>query len=435
MIPPQPRKGTYFVHGPYVRCPVCGQDKFGVLLICDRHYVRRCKHCTHDAHIPLPPLEKKVIYLDQFVISNMMKELDPASSAAARGTNQGFYRTLFERLDRLFKLQLIICPDSPVQDEESAVDRRFEKLRRVFRHFSHGLGFEPPETIFHAQLLRAFGVWLGRPPAAPLGREFAISRKYNVWNERIRIDLNYTLSGMVPALRQSSENRTKHLRSVCKKWQQAAVFSFQDVVEGEARSIVMGPWLLWRDYAARLAAVQAAPVRSESALASLAELFPMAALSLVAHMLDELKELPVGHRYEKVSSFFESEAARSVSYVRLAALFWASLARDIRAGRNPENFPSGSFYNDVDVVAAYAPYCDAMFVDKQISHLAAQGELKRELSPHCRIYSFRNGEHENFLEDLAGIEKAASPAHLEKVSEVYGADWPTPYVDLLANTD
>lgn len=435
MISRQPRKGTCFVHGPFVRCPACGQDQFGVLLIFDRHYVRRCKHCTHDAHFPLPPLEKKVIYLDQFVISNMMKELDPAHPAVAKGTNRGFYRTLFERLDRLFKLQLIICPDSPVQNEESVVDRRFEKLRRVFRHFSHGLGFQPPETIFHAQLLHAFRRWLGRPPETPLDREFALNGKYNVWNARLRIDLNYTLPGFAASLRQTGENRTKHMRAVCEKWQRAESFSFQAAMEGEARAIVEEPWRQWREYAARLATAQITPVQQESTLADLAALFPLAVSGLVTHMLAELKELSAELRFEKISQFFESQAARSVSYVRITALFWASLARDVRAGRKPENFPTGSLYNDVDVVAAFAPYCDAMFVDKQVSHLATQAELKRELAPHCSIYSFRKGEDEQFLEYLAEIEKDATPAHLEKVAEVYGADWPSPYVDLLARDD
>ncbi|HRE04169.1 MAG TPA: hypothetical protein PKX00_01075 [Opitutaceae bacterium] len=424
-------KGTYFVHGPFIRCPTCGKDRYGVLMICNRHYVRRCKDCTHDAHIPLPRVDKKVIYLDQFVISNMMKELDPAAPAVAKGTNQGFYRTLFERLDRLCKLQLIVCPDSPVQHDESVVDPRFEKLRRVFRHFSHGSGLESPGTIFHAQLLRAFSAWRGGPPEPPLDRAFALNGRYSVWNDRLRIDLNYTLPGLADSLRGVNERRTVRLRSVCAQWQRDTSFSFQAVVDGEARELVHGPWRQWQEFAAHYAAAQVGKFPADK----LAELLPMDASSLVAHMLSELKELPTAQRFETVARFFDSDAARAISFVRISALFWASLARDVRAGRKAENFPTGSLFNDVDVVAAYAPFCDAMFVDKQVSHLAAQGELKRELSSYCCLFSFRQGEHEQFLDYLANIERSASPEHLAKVTEVYGADWPTPYLDLLARTD
>ena len=37
-------------------------------------------------------------------------------------------------------------------------------------------------------------------------------------------------------------------------------------------------------------------------------------------------------------------------------------------------------YNDIDAVAMYSPFCDAMFVDKEIAHLTKQGELREELT-------------------------------------------------------
>ena len=115
---PRTPKIKEFVHEPFRTCPDCGTDRtFGVLMICDRHYVRRCIQCWFDKSLPLPAIKKTIIYLDQFVLSNMMKELDPSKEYA-----HGFYRTLFEKLDRLSKRQLIVCPDSPIQDYESVVD-------------------------------------------------------------------------------------------------------------------------------------------------------------------------------------------------------------------------------------------------------------------------------------------------------------------------
>jgi hypothetical protein len=204
---------------------------------------------------------------------------------------------------------------------------------------------------------------------------------------------------------------------------------------GESQAIVEEPWRQWRLYAAKMAAAQQMPAGNASVIDDLAAAFPMAASSLVAHMMSDLKDLPVEDRFEKLGQFFGSVEARSVSYAKVSALFWASLARDVRAGRSPENYPSGSLYNDVDMVAAYSQFCDAMFVDKQVSHLASQAELKRELSGRCRLFSFRKSESEDFLDYLAQIESEATTEHLAKVTEVYGADWPTPYVDLLANAE
>src|ERR1017187_2458439 len=107
MIPQRPRspRPRIFLSPPFINCPSCGaEDGFGVLMVCDRHYVRACWKCTHTIHVPLPKLRKRIIYLDQFVISNVMKELDPDTPAHSKGIKGGFYRTVFERLDRLRKL-------------------------------------------------------------------------------------------------------------------------------------------------------------------------------------------------------------------------------------------------------------------------------------------------------------------------------------------
>ena len=433
MMPPRNRspKVKEFVRAPFIRCPDCGtSDTFGVLMICDRHYVRRCINCWFDQRIPLPPLEKKVIYLDQFVISNMMKELDPDRPATAKGIKGGFYRTVFERLDRLSKLQLVVCPDSPVQDHESVVDPRYEKLRSVFRHLSHGVGLHPPETLFHRQLLGAFRTWLQpSAPALTAERDDAFTSKRNVWLERFRIELNYKLPGLADSLRNSSAARTQHLHDVCLHWQKAAHFDFNEVFEGEVNAIVQGPWREYLAYAARLHATQQGEIE-----VNLDQLYPPPASTLISHMLGDLRRGPADSEaaFAKIQDFFSSDAARSIPYARVTALFWAGIARDVRAGRSEQTFPRAGMSNDIDLVAAYAPFCDALFVDKQISHLAAQPELKRELAGLGRLFSLRDGEDQEFLEYLDQIEASATPAHLDAVAAVYGADWPKPYLELLA---
>ncbi len=63
-------------------------------MIGDHQYSRRCINCWFDKRFPLPKLSKKVIYLDQFVISNMMKQLDPNTPLSQRGHHAGFFQEL-----------------------------------------------------------------------------------------------------------------------------------------------------------------------------------------------------------------------------------------------------------------------------------------------------------------------------------------------------
>ena len=60
-----------FIDAPFEDCPKCLQHEFGVLHIHDNSYTRRCRSCWHALTFVLPELRKKVIYLDQFVFSNI----------------------------------------------------------------------------------------------------------------------------------------------------------------------------------------------------------------------------------------------------------------------------------------------------------------------------------------------------------------------------
>ncbi len=394
-------------------------------MICDRHYVRRCIHCWFDQRLPLPTVKKAIIYLDQFVVSNMMKELDPANTSAP-----GFYRKLFETLDRLSKLQLIVCPDSPLHDHESVVDTRYEKIRTVFRQLSHGVSFRDPTTILHAQIMRAFDCWRTEKPCeARVTREFALTQKPDVWQDRYRIELSFAVPGLAQELKTNRDRVTERLHETCEEWRNDAGFNFKDTFDNE---LAGGGRLILQQYghyAGHFAAVSTgqAPFDDEVCFA------PPAAV-LVSRMLSELAlSLPNWEkRFARIGDFFASEHFRAVSGVRISALFWATIAREINAGRKADRFPKASMYNDIDAVAMYSPFCDAMFVDKETSHLTKQKELQQELAGAALFFSLRKNEKADFLAFLNAIEKNAPPEHLQMVEEVYGPDWPTPFVDILA---
>ncbi len=391
-------------------------------MICDRHYDRRCIHCWFDQSLPLPAVKKSIVYLDQFVLSNMMKELDPSKKIA-----HGFYRTLFEKLDRLSKLQLIVCPDSPIQDHESVVDTRYEKIRTVFRQLSHGVSLHDPTTILHAQIMRAFDAWRnGRPCDSGVTRKFVFTKKPDVWQSRYRIEMNFTVPGLVQELKTNRGIVTQRLHEVCQDWQDDENFSFKETFDNELAGVGKAILEQRSRYLARYAAVLngQAPLDDEVS-------FPPPAASLVSRMLTELgSAIPdMGERVTAIRNFFASDKFRAVSGARISSLFWATIAREIHAGRRPDHFPKASMYNDINAVAMYSPFCDAMFVDKEISHLTKQGELCKELGGKTRFFSLRQSEKTQFLDYLDGIERGASAEHLALVEEVYGP--PTPYVDLL----
>lgn len=89
-----------FINPPYITCPNCKKDSFGISGIFSRHFCRRCEECFYPQSnegleiFPLPELNKRVIYLDQLVISNMMFAINPKVSESKK-INWIFFGMIF----------------------------------------------------------------------------------------------------------------------------------------------------------------------------------------------------------------------------------------------------------------------------------------------------------------------------------------------------
>jgi hypothetical protein len=180
-----------FISKPFFKCPKCNKpDAFGVLWISGHSYTRRCRECWFTKSYKLPEIKKKIIYLDQFVISEMMKAINKKLKKT-EGINR-FWLTFFEKIDRLIKLQLIICPDSSFHQDESAF-YQFQAHKRMYEHLSNGSSFYDPGTIKRFQISDYFrqlvqGV---EKPESKIEIKHIIRGHYNDWQERIRISLGH----------------------------------------------------------------------------------------------------------------------------------------------------------------------------------------------------------------------------------------------------
>jgi transcription elongation factor Elf1 len=54
-----------YILGP---CPSCGKKSFGNVDVYGSHVLRGCGACEYKDRVPLPPVKKKIIYLDQFFL-------------------------------------------------------------------------------------------------------------------------------------------------------------------------------------------------------------------------------------------------------------------------------------------------------------------------------------------------------------------------------
>jgi hypothetical protein len=179
---------------PWRVCPACGKDKFGVHIINGSELMRRCRDCWHKQFYRLPDLRKRIIYLDQFVVSNLMKLGNPGVKGHERVAAEPFWRELHDLLFQLPQLQMICCPDSGSHEEESRISQYNAELKKTYEALSGGITFRSFDSIKSQQIGELALAWSeGREPRYDFDPRSVLSSNPNEWNERF-----YTTTGDNP---------------------------------------------------------------------------------------------------------------------------------------------------------------------------------------------------------------------------------------------
>jgi hypothetical protein len=413
-----------FIRPPYITCPNCGaEEQFGVLMI-GWGYTRRCRECWFTERYDLPEIRKKVIYLDQMAISEMMKALNPASPAYERV--DPFWRELFEKLDVLKKLQVIVCPDSATHRAESAVAPDPEALRRMYELLAFGISFNDGPSIRNAQVAEYLPHWLQGEPdhELKLDVEHVTHGGVHKWEEHFFISVGgLDPEGWVDSLRQQRERTAEGIGAVHERWRNSDL-SFEELYRTELEAF--GRTLL-EVYVAEARRREEA---IEQGIVDLEILLPSSVSRLVEtiHHVLHAEGVPDEELWTKTIEFLQRETLEHIPYVRISCMLYAALARKAQAGQVRP--PSRGMVNDVQVVSALLPYCDSMFLDNETAGLLGEEPLRTSLDFGTRIFSWNT--RDRFLEYLDQIREAVPGEHVELVETVYGPDWDTPYTTLYA---
>ena len=160
----------------------------------------------------------------------------------------------------------------------------------------------------------------------------------------------------------------------------------------------------------------------------IADLLPTFSQRLLLHLQEVLCEagLSAEVAFAKTWDVLESKDLGRVPYVRISCLMYAAMAKLASQGKKT---PAKHPFNDTDMISAYLPYCDAMFIDREMHNILLQKPLPDEIVFGAKVFSPKTKQ--GFFEYLDGIETTAPQGHLDIVREIYGAGWETPYVAVI----
>ncbi|WP_420632848.1 hypothetical protein [Candidatus Palauibacter sp.] len=417
-----------FITGPFRACPQCGHPQLGTLSVTGNVHARRCRNCFYDQKEQLPPLAKKLIYLDQMVLSGMAKEIDPVRREKTRRSD-AFWLKAFDQIDRLVELQLIVCPNSPIHEVESSYDDRYESVRkRLYKHLASGVSLRSPHEVRMAQLAEAFDAWLEDrdPDWGRITREDVIRGELDRWSDRLLVTANLGhLPGEIERRRKSRDRTHEAWRQLWERWAAEDEMSIEDFFQRERRGVADAALQCFRAHIERWHGVTTGAEVVEDPT----QLMPGWPVQLVSWVLRRLEEegVPEDGRLQDAACFLYSDQALCAPENHLGALLHASLAWRARSG---QKCPDRGTPNDIAFIAAYLPYCDAMYIDNPFAQLLSEGRLAAAAKDHpTKIFSKRS--QNSFLEYLYELEADAEPAHLDLVVQTYGETWTQPYRSML----
>lgn len=414
-----------FITAPYSACPKCNGSQYGLLMIQGTRYTRRCKECWHTASADLPPVHKKVLYFDQFALSNMMKAISEGTRSKTRHALDPFWRELFDQVYALCRLQLVTCPSSTVHQDESLLSPFFEALREMYNLLGHGAMFMDVETIQRFEIHDHASWWInpGRtdPYRSSIKRETVLYGDINVWNDRMFVTVNRTFEPKwIDELRAMRSKGHDGVTAIFKRWSTEKAKSFDDWYAEELAGV---GHVIVTEYAKYLKRHLHAVFGLDYDTVN--DLFPPSYVLLMHSVLDQFKaaRVPDDELLQKAIEYFRSPLHSLVPFEHISALLYAAIARKAASGRKKP--PNRGTMMDVQVLSTLLPFCDVMFIDNECNAYLQEEPLRSRLGFATRTFSLNTKDE--FLAYLKSLRDAASTSHLAIVEELYGHSWSKPY--------
>jgi hypothetical protein len=375
-------------------------------------YRRRCRECWHSEEYRLPPLKKKIIYLDQFVVSEIMKLRTPGTKGHAAVVAEPFWAELATMLEKLGRLQLICCPDSGEHQNESLLSPFYQSLKQTYESFSGGISFHPSDEIKREQIALLARAWANnKDPNFDFDTSGVVHGDLHGWNDKVYVVVNLNYGQWIDDIRAQRERAHAGITDIFNRVWKVERHDFNYWYELERTDYQRHMLQHYVNDQTQRGEI----VRGERPF-TLEEVLPSEA-EITVHVIEHVITEEAGtNSPERLKSFFEQNRIKEAPFNKIASSMFASIAMKAAAGQNKP--PNQGTMTDITLVSTLLPYCDAMFMDNGCRSILSDVPQSHRQFDASKIYSLNRKEE--FMTYLKGIETGASPEHLAMVNEVYG---------------
>ncbi|MEI8701879.1 hypothetical protein [Mesorhizobium sp. ISC15] len=402
-----------FERPPFKKCPTCGREQgFGILWVSSESYDRRCKFCRAKATYFLPELNKKVLYLDQFAISEIFKVKKHKRRADA--PHGEFWAEVNNLVERAIMRQQIICPASNIHRDETMVYRDGNALDLAHEMMGGDTSFEDTTMIEHRQIYRHLEAYLkGKdPPSFDFDVDEILNGHRNAWLPDLHITVETDWSGFVENVRIARDKAAGDFAPLYDQWARDKP-TFEEVLNNELGVLARG---YIEAYFHFMAAAQVGEASRDVQMHMDGALSPV--VTLIHHINHEFikRGTPPESALRETAKFLNWPKNRLLPHHWISAHLFAAIADRLAHGQKRR--PSRGMMNDIKAISLYGPYVDAIFLDNECAALLEQKGVARAVKLKARIFCLRRSA--DFLAYLRELIDLTPKEVIDAGQELYG---------------
>jgi hypothetical protein len=403
-----------FERPPFKKCPQCGHGQaFGILWVSSESYDRRCKFCRAKATYPLPKVDKKVLYLDQFAISEIFKVKE--GKRPANAPHAEFWIQVNELLDQAIWRQQIICPASNIHRDETMVYQYGKSLDLAHEMMGGDTSFENTTRIEHRQIYQHLEAYLKgeEPPAFDYDVDEILRGHRNAWLSDLHITVETDWSEFVENTRLARNKAAEDFAPLYDRWAREKP-SFEKVLSNELGALARGYIDAYFNF------MMMAQAAEESGNI---QKYINGALSPVISLIQEINRQFVKRgvspdsALRETAKFLSWPKNHSLPHHWISAHLFAAIAD--RFSRGQKRRPSRGMMNDIKAISHYGPYVDAMFLDNECaSFLLEEKAVMRGVKLKGRIFCLKRST--DFLAYLRELIDSTPQEIVAAARDLYG---------------
>lgn len=403
--------GFTWERGPFTRCAKCDQDTMGILSSGAELLTKRCTDCRATVRIPLPELDKKAIYLDQFMFSMIFNVENEGNLPKG---HEAFAKEVYALLRRCVLLQQVFLPHSDIHHDETTVFHSPIDLRGLYESFGGDVPLKDSRDVKLLQDIQfAKAFFDGKEPVVSLDIDEIADGRRNEWLPDMHVGVRADYSQFEDHIRTVRGQVHDALKQLADTWLENKA-TFTGVLESEILAI--GPtkkqaFANWFEEVSNPDPSDPLALFESSGRPIYREYRELCYL-LEERGVDECRQVI------EIMKFWHWDRQGEIPHQKISSYLFAAVAKRVAMGE--KKIVDRGLVNDVRTISTYAPYMDALFIDKRCAALLKEEPLRVDLDYKARIFSL--SDPDEFLGYLREIEGQTPDEVREYAAMIYGID-------------